>query len=246
MPYVYPTDILIILSRLATHYQLCVQGGQTTSNKMCIIDNKQSHLQERISLFEHQADSFLLHQQPLDTSDIPAMEDYDQYDHADDPELTTIGGKQAHPSSLDSISRASDGSGMEHLNPEDYPITLPSSLGWDWCIANGAKSLTIKEAKLHHAQANGTIHHICIALGFKSALFHTQVHTAKTQQTKTVTNPPCPLLNAAEKRSIAALKRRAHDFMGQQRTDDDAELSYLESTDNYKYDTLAVGRMIVQ
>jgi hypothetical protein len=83
MPYVYPTDILIILSRLATHYQLCVQGGQTTSNKMCIIDNKQSHLQERISLFEHQADSFLLHQQPLDTSDIPAMEDYDQYDDAE-------------------------------------------------------------------------------------------------------------------------------------------------------------------
>jgi hypothetical protein len=34
--------------------------------------------------------------------------------------------------------------------------------------------------------------------------------------------------------------------MGQQRSDDDAGLSYLESADKYKYDMLAIGRMIVQ
>jgi hypothetical protein len=32
--------------------------------------------------------------------------------------------------------------------------------------------------------------------------------------------------------------------MGQRRTDDDAGLSYLESVDNYKYDMLAIRRMI--
>jgi hypothetical protein len=32
----------------------------------------------------------------------------------------------------------------------------------------------------------------------------------------------------------------------QQKTDDDAGLSYLESTEAYKYDTLAIGHMIAQ
>jgi hypothetical protein len=32
----------------------------------------------------------------------------------------------------------------------------------------------------------------------------------------------------------------------QQKTDDDAGLSYLESAEAYKYDTLAIGRMIAQ
>jgi hypothetical protein len=34
--------------------------------------------------------------------------------------------------------------------------------------------------------------------------------------------------------------------MGQQRTDDNAGLSYLESVDAYEYDTLAIGRLIAQ
>jgi hypothetical protein len=59
-------------------------------------------------------------------------------------------------------------------------------------------------------------------------------------------NLPCPPSNKAEDGSIAALKRRAHDFMGRHRTDDDAGLSYLESADAYKYDTLAIGRLIAQ
>jgi hypothetical protein len=50
--------------------------------------------------------------------------------------------------------------------------------------------------------------------------------------------PPCPLRKQTNEDKIAALKRHACNFMGQQRTDDDAELSYLESMDNYEYDTL--------
>jgi hypothetical protein len=37
------------------------------------------------------------------------------------------------------------------------------------------KSLAAKEAKLRHAQAGDSIHRIRLALGFKSALFRTQV-----------------------------------------------------------------------
>ncbi|KAI9429321.1 hypothetical protein H4582DRAFT_1764265, partial [Lactarius indigo] len=78
-------------------------------------------------------------------------------------------------------------SGMDATNPEDFPVLLPSSLGWEWCVRHGFQSLAEKEVQLRHAQASESIHGICLALGFKSALFHTQVRPAHTQQTKTCT-----------------------------------------------------------
>jgi len=80
---------------------------------------------------------------------------------------------------------SSDGSGMDDLNPEDIPIPLPSSLGWSWCTKHDVTSLAVKEARLRNAQANEAIHRIRLALGFKSALFRTQVRHARTQKTKT-------------------------------------------------------------
>jgi hypothetical protein len=60
-----------------------------------------------------------------------------------------------------------------------------------------------------------------------------------------VMNLPCPSSKQANNRSTAALKRHACDFGDQQTTgNDNAGLSYLESVDNYKYDMLAIGRMI--
>ena len=81
--------------------------------------------------------------------------------------------------------RTSDGSGMDHINPEDLPILLPSTLSWKWCIDNGVKSLAVKEARLWIAQANESIHKIHLALGFQSAIFCTQVRTTNSQQKKT-------------------------------------------------------------
>ncbi|KAI9428522.1 hypothetical protein H4582DRAFT_1798800, partial [Lactarius indigo] len=49
----------------------------------------------------------------------------------------------------------------------------------------GFQSLAGKEVQLRHAQASESIHGIRLALGFKSALFRTQVRPAHTQQTKT-------------------------------------------------------------
>jgi hypothetical protein len=60
-----------------------------------------------------------------------------------------------------------------------------------------------------------------------------------------VTDPLCPLSNQAEDRSVVALKRCAIDFVHQQTTCDDRHLSYLKSADAYKYDTLAIRRMVV-
>ncbi|KAF8262068.1 hypothetical protein EI94DRAFT_1603959 [Lactarius quietus] len=78
-------------------------------------------------------------------------------------------------------SHASDGSEM---NAEDIPLCLPSSLGWDWCVRRGHRSLAKKEAKLRFAQVTDAIHHICLVLRFKSALFQTQVRHSRTQKTK--------------------------------------------------------------
>ena len=79
----------------------------------------------------------------------------------------------------------SNSSGIDDTNAEDISILLPSSLGWAWCIKHNAQALVEKEARLRLAQVHDAIHSMQISLGFKSALFQTQVRQANTQQTKT-------------------------------------------------------------
>jgi len=111
-----------------------------------------------------------------------SLKDYAEYDDIDGLEMP---GKTDTSRPGQSMTRTLDGSGFDNVNPEDLSIPLPSSFGWDWCTKHGAKSLAIKEAKLRYAQANDAIHKIRLALGFKSALFRTQVRPAKTQRMKT-------------------------------------------------------------
>jgi len=127
-------------------------------------------------MFEHQADGFLLHHQPIDDAPIPSLGNYAEYDHVDDMDDFGM---------PDSTLGHSNNSVADGSNAEEIPILLPSTLGWEWCIGHGVKALAIKEAKLRYAQANDSIHRIRLALGFKSALFRTQVRVAHTQQTKT-------------------------------------------------------------
>jgi hypothetical protein len=62
-----------------------------------------------------------------------------------------------------------------------------------------------------------------------------------------VTILPCPSRKQKDADKINALKRHTHDFMGQSRSsDDDVQTSYLESADSYKYDTLAIARLIMR
>jgi hypothetical protein len=58
-------------------------------------------------------------------------------------------------------------------------------------------------------------------------------------------NPPCPSCKQTKEDKVAALKKRTHDFMGQQRSTDDDD-SYLMHADTYEYDTVAVARTIAQ
>jgi hypothetical protein len=60
-------------------------------------------------------------------------------------------------------------------------------------------------------------------------------------------NLPCPSCKQTDIDKIAALKRHTCDFMGQKRSSDDhVQSSYLESADIYKYNTLAVARLIAR
>jgi hypothetical protein len=62
-----------------------------------------------------------------------------------------------------------------------------------------------------------------------------------------VTDPLCPSPEQAENDQVADLKRRTWHYADQRLTSDDtAGLSYLESADAYEYNTLAIGRLIVQ
>jgi hypothetical protein len=159
------------MCRLALRYQLRTSGSNITLEDSQIIENKRIRLQKMIDMFAHQADSFLLHHQSVDDLPVSSLGDYDEYDHVDEMDDSGVPGPTIRPSEGSSV--------------EDIPILLPSTLGWEWCVGNGVKSLAINEAKLRYAQANDCIHSMRLALGFKSALFRTQVRDARTQQTKT-------------------------------------------------------------
>jgi hypothetical protein len=134
-----------------------------------ILENKRSQLQKLIEMFAHQSDAFILNHEVTEDLSMSSLGDYSEYDHADNiNELGDPGhSKLAHivpPSRL----YVTDSSGV---NAQYIPLLLPSSLGWDWCARHGHKSLSMKEATLHYAQATDAIHQICLALGFKSVLF---------------------------------------------------------------------------
>jgi hypothetical protein len=57
------------MSRLALRYQLRTGDSHLTPEESQVIENKRNRLQKLIEMFEHQADGFLLHHQPID--DLP-------------------------------------------------------------------------------------------------------------------------------------------------------------------------------
>ncbi|KAH9008300.1 hypothetical protein EDB85DRAFT_2164631 [Lactarius pseudohatsudake] len=173
-------------TQLAIRYQLRSQGSRLTMEDEQILENKRTRLQKLIEMFERQADTFLLCHQPMDDIPVSSMGDYAEYDHVDDMDDSGVSGSSlTDPSGNYQRTHASNESGTECPNAEDIPLLLPSTLGWEWCLNHGVKSLALKESKLRYAQANDSIHKMRIALGFKSALFRTQVRNARTQKPKT-------------------------------------------------------------
>ncbi|KAN0135311.1 hypothetical protein V8E53_006876, partial [Lactarius tabidus] len=164
-------------TKLGIRYQLWSQGPQLTTEDSQILENKRAHLQKAIDIFSHQSDAFIIHHEFSEDVSLLAMSDYSEYDNADNMYESRVLGHsdRAHR------SHHTEGSGA---NAEDFTLTLPSSLGWEWCIQKGNKALANKEARLRFAQATDAIHKICLVLGFKSTLFRTQVRHSRTQKTK--------------------------------------------------------------
>ncbi|KAH8999650.1 hypothetical protein EDB86DRAFT_3075718 [Lactarius hatsudake] len=169
--------------QLAIRYQLRTQGSKLTMEDAHILENKRNRIQKLIDMFEHQADAFLPHLRAIDDAPVWSLGDYAEYDNVDD--IDDSGNPGPASSGRYHRPHTSTDSGIESLNAEDIPLLLPSSLGWEWCASHSVKTLAMKEAKLRYAQASNSIHRIRLALGFKSALFRTQVRDARTQKTKT-------------------------------------------------------------
>ena len=134
-------------------------------------------------MFERQADSYILNHMALENASISPVGDFSQFDNADAPDDSELENLTiVSPHLLHNAFQFSDSSGTA---PEELSILLPSSLGWQWCVDHHTQSLAEKEARLHVAQANDAIQSMCLALGFKSALFHSHVRPANSQRTKT-------------------------------------------------------------
>jgi hypothetical protein len=171
---------------LALRYQLKVHGSKLSTEAAQSIESKCAHLQDLIDAFQTRADFFLPHRHSIDDlpASLPAVDDV--FDSAGEPLKAIEHADQITFDSFDHTSlRSLDGSGMSIFNPETFPILLPSSLGLEWCMKHGIQSLAVKEARLCYAQANYSIHQIRLDLGFKSALFRTQIRSAETQKAKT-------------------------------------------------------------
>ena len=173
-------NILTCWLRLAIRYQLQSQGSRLTMEEIQILENKRTRLQKLIDTFAHQSDVFLLNHKSTEDTPMSLLGDYLEYDHADDIDESGVPGHSGD----DQSGRSPMKDGLE-TNTEDFPILLPSSLGWSWCNKQGLTALADREAKLHYAQATDSVHRIRLALGFKAALFRTEVRHSRTQKTKT-------------------------------------------------------------
>lgn len=72
------------------------------------------------------------------------------------------------------------------IQPEDIVLTLPSSLGQNWCAEEINQNIVQQEISLRQGQANDALHHVRIGLAEKSFTFRTQIRKARSQQKKKI------------------------------------------------------------
>ncbi|KAI9442811.1 hypothetical protein BJY52DRAFT_1229112 [Lactarius psammicola] len=96
-------------------------------------------------MFEHRADSYLLHYRFTEDAPTLPLGDYSEFDHVD----IVDGSGASHTTGPSSPTHChtpctSDGSGINNVNAEDISILLPSTLGWE-CMARDS-FLKIRDA----------------------------------------------------------------------------------------------------
>ncbi|KAI9435892.1 hypothetical protein BJY52DRAFT_1230672 [Lactarius psammicola] len=91
-----PHGLLVVLKfRKCSKYQLRTYGSQHTSEEAQIIENKRSRLQKLIDMFEHRADSYLLHYRFTEDAPTLPLGDYSEFDHVDSHSVQSLAEKEA-------------------------------------------------------------------------------------------------------------------------------------------------------
>ena len=81
-----------------------MHASTLTPEEAQVIDNKQGHLKRLINTFKHNADTFLLHQHPIDDLPILLVSDYTQYDQLNQLDVSfSMHVEQPAPSTSQSI-----------------------------------------------------------------------------------------------------------------------------------------------
>jgi hypothetical protein len=81
-----------------------------------VIENKRSHLQRLIQMFEHQADSYLLQHRATDDDPISPLGDYSEFDHVDNLDISEAT-NPIHTLLISDLSTLSGSYGLRDYGP---------------------------------------------------------------------------------------------------------------------------------
>ena len=144
----------------------------TTAQHRSKLEDRRQKLQAQIDTFLRRAERFI----PIDNDDTPSGSDTpyigDEWDSFDleAPENPVVAREMAeHATEIPAI--------MD-------PLPLPSVLGLEMCHDLDILDLADQELQLRYGQANDALHHIRLALGYKSHLYRENIRKAKSKRKK--------------------------------------------------------------
>ncbi|KAF8262977.1 hypothetical protein EI94DRAFT_1704357 [Lactarius quietus] len=159
-------------------------GSHSTPDQQREVTVKQAQLQERVDAFHKQAAN-ILQAVSEGGANSPVIESYvgTEFDGIgeEDDDNERSSSAEDHDQTHLSGNSAADGC----MDAEYISLHLPSHFGHDWCNKNAAEDLAKAELHLREGQLNNSLHHIRIALGYKSYLFRHDVRPACMQKLKT-------------------------------------------------------------
>ncbi|KAI0258462.1 hypothetical protein BC834DRAFT_847349 [Gloeopeniophorella convolvens] len=171
--------------QLTIRYDVRKAGPNTSPEVLNGFDEQRARLLKQIDDFHHQVEHFLLYNQQLGDAPLFPIDSFAAFDDVDDLGDTSCDAVE----SCKAKSRKKHNLGGWHRGLggaliEEQDIMLLSTLGLAWCGENGCLAAVDKELQLHIAQVHDAIQKICLALGFKAALYRTKVYYAQKKWTK--------------------------------------------------------------
>ncbi|KAF8257904.1 hypothetical protein EI94DRAFT_1626518 [Lactarius quietus] len=159
-------------------------GSHSTPDQQREVAVKRAQLQERVDTFHKQATNILQAvseggANSLATESYVGAEFNGIGKEDDDNECSSSA------EDLDQTHLSGNSAANSCVDAEYISLHLPSHFRRDWCNKNADEDLVKAELRLREGQLNDSLHHIQIALGYKSYLFRHDVHLAHMQKLKT-------------------------------------------------------------